>query len=129
MKVIGVLIFLILYVLGAALGQQSISAPSLTTVLPPAPNAYALTQYSGLAVNQSMGSTAVSIPIGSVTAKGMSLPISLNYNSGNGVKVNQIASRAGMNWVLNAGGVISRTVHGLADESNTWLAPLTLECC
>src|SRR5580704_6607246 len=34
--------------------------------------------------------------------------IALNYNSGNGLKVNDVASNEGQGWSLVAGGVISR---------------------
>lgn len=123
MKTINIVLGAVFFVVSTAFSQQPISAPSLTNVLPPAPNAYELTKYSGLSVNHSMGGASASIPVGWVNGKGISVPLSLNYNSGNGVKINQIASRAGMNWVLNAGGVITRTVYNLQDETSSWLAP------
>ncbi|TCD05851.1 hypothetical protein EZ449_15410 [Pedobacter frigidisoli] len=103
--------------------QQSINAPSLTAVLPPAPNAFQLTKYSGLPLSLSSGTANATIPLGEVKDGSLSVPISISYNSGNGVKVNQLASRVGVNWTLNAGGVISRTVFGKPDESTKWLTP------
>ncbi len=123
MRTINILLVAVIFFCATAFSQTPISAPSLTQVLPPAPNAYELTKYSGLPINHSMGSASVSIPVSAVNAKGFSMPVSLDYNSGSGVKINQIASRAGMNWVLNAGGVITRTVYDLQDEINSWLAP------
>lgn len=108
---------------GASGQTQSINTPSLTAVLPPAPNAFELTKYSGLPISLSSGSASASIPIGEVSHGAVSVPVGLMYNSGNGIKVNQIASRAGMGWAMNSGGVISRTVFGKPDESTHWLTP------
>jgi len=41
--------------------------------------------------------------------------VSLHYSS-SGIKVDEIASRAGMGWVLTSGGVINRSIMGVADE-------------
>lgn len=103
--------------------QPVVSNLDLTTVLPPAPNAFEITRYSGLPVSESAGSVSVSIPLGNVKAGKISVPVSLSYNSGNGVLVNQIASRTGIGWVLNAGGVITRVVHNNPDESSNWITP------
>jgi hypothetical protein len=102
---------------------QPLSNLNLTAVLPPAPNAFEITRYSGLPVSQSAGSVSATIPLGEVKAGKISVPISLSYNSGNGVLVNQVASRTGIGWVLNAGGVITRTVYNNPDESSHWITP------
>jgi hypothetical protein len=125
-KKLPLLFFAILFTFlftNTSIAQQEINAPALTQVLPPAPNAFELTKYSGLPVNMSTGSVCTSIPLGTVSSGKVSLPISLSYNSGNGVQVNQMASRTGMSWVLKAGGVITRTVHDEPDESSTFLPP------
>ena len=46
----------------------------------------------------------------------LSLAISLNYNSGNGLKVDEIASNIGQGWNLMAGGAIFRTQVGQPDD-------------
>ncbi|MCJ0743875.1 DUF5977 domain-containing protein [Pedobacter montanisoli] len=97
-------------------GQQSINAPALTAVLSPAPNAYELTKYSGLSINASTGGFQTAIPLSKLKVGTIELPISLSYNSGNGIKVNQIATRVGMSWNLEAGGAVTRTVMDKADE-------------
>jgi len=102
-------------------GQQPIDAHKLTEVLPPGPNAFELTRYAGLPVNLSSGSVSATIPLGSVQFGKSNLPISLNYNSGNGILLNQIASRVGMSWTLDAGGVITRSVSGNPDESSNYI--------
>src|ERR1041385_4464654 len=96
--------------------QNSINTPSLTSVLPPAPNAFELTRYSGLPINLSTGSVSAKIPLGDVKAGKVDVPVLLSYNSGNGVLMNQQASRTGIGWTLEAGGVITRAIHGNPDE-------------
>src|SRR3954462_4900554 len=42
--------------------------------------------------------------------------IALNYSSGNGLKVNEVASNVGQGWNLLAGGVITRIQAGEPDD-------------
>ena len=42
--------------------------------------------------------------------------VALNYNSSNGLKVNDVASNAGQGWNLLAGGMITRIQHGQPDD-------------
>lgn len=91
-------------------------------VLPPAPNAASLGKYGGINFNLSTGSMSTSIPVYTYSSRSLQLPLSISYNS-NGFKVDEIASRIGVGWALNAGGVITRTVVGGADEYNTRLKP------
>jgi len=81
----------------------------------PSPTAFELTKYGNVPVNESSGRISPGIPIYNYVAGKLSLPISLNY-SGNGVKVDQLSSWTGINWNLNAGGVITRLVRGRPDE-------------
>ena len=94
-------------------GQSNIS--KLPEKTPPSPEAFALTKYGDLPINESTGMFIYNIPIYTYTAGNLSLPISLNY-AGSGVKVNDISTWTGINWNLNAGGVITRTVHHKPDE-------------
>ncbi len=100
-----------------------LSSMAMTSVLSPAPNSFEMTRYSGLPVSLSTGSVNLSIPLGDVKAGKVGVPVSLSYSSGNGILLSQNASRTGMSWVLNAGGVITRSVYGNADESNPWITP------
>ncbi|MGK6353493.1 RHS repeat domain-containing protein [Parapedobacter sp. DT-150] len=110
-------------VLGQPATQQPMSALAQMNILPPAPNAFELTRYSGLPVTMSSGSVSASIPLGEARSGGISIPISLAYQSGNGIKLSQIASRVGMSWTLQAGGVITRSVYDSPDETATWQVP------
>jgi len=103
--------------------QQSINTPSQTEVLPPAPNAAALTRYAGLPLNFATGGAYASIAMTPVKQGDLQVDLQLSYQGGNGIKINEIASRAGMSWLLQAGGVVTRTVFGLSDEDHHWLTP------
>lgn len=105
----------------AQVGNGSFERQSVTDILPPAPNAYELTRYSGLPVNHSTGAINTTIPIGTIRNGKTAVPISLRYNSGNGITLDQFPSRTGMSWALDAGGVITRTVYGNPDETSTFL--------
>lgn len=67
-----------------------------------------------LPVNESTGKVDITIPIYTIDLDGLSIPISLSYNTG-GVKVDDVASRVGLNWTLNAGGLINKEVIGQDD--------------
>ncbi|MDO3645084.1 hypothetical protein [Mucilaginibacter sp. L3T2-6] len=75
-------------------GQNSINTPALTNVLPAAPNAFELTRYSSLPVNMATGSVSTKIPLGDLKSGKVDIPVQLAYNSGNGLQINQTASRA-----------------------------------
>ena len=83
--------------------------------VPPTPNAAALGEFGDIPVSHHTGVPNISVPIFTVTEGELSLPISLDYHS-SGVKVDEISSWVGLGWSLNAGGVITRTVQGKADE-------------
>src|SRR5580700_1992183 len=75
------------------------------------PTAAALGKYGDIPVSYNTGIPNVSIPIYTVKAGSLSLPISLSYHA-SGLKVQEQASWVGAGWSLNAGGVITRTVVG-----------------
>ncbi len=86
---------------------------------PAQPTSEGLIEYGKVPVNLYQGAADINIPIFELRGRKLSVPISLAYNSG-GVKVEQIASFCGMNWNLKAGGLITRTVRGLPDESKLY---------
>jgi hypothetical protein len=85
-------------------------------VVMPSPNAASLGKYGDIPVSYNTGIPSVGIPIHTLSEGSISLPISLGYHAG-GIKVGEPASWIGQNWSLQAGGMISRTVQGRADES------------
>lgn len=76
-------------------------------------------QYINMPVNMVSGTPQISIPIYTLQYKGMSLPITLDYDA-SGVKVGAISSSVGLNWSLNVGGTVSRIVKGAPDEGNPY---------
>jgi len=73
-------------------------------------------------VNLQTGSAVFSLPVFSWQDDKSRLnnSTSLNYNSGNGLKVNSVASNVGQGWNLQAGGVITRMQVGEPDDQPTY---------
>lgn len=118
--------FILLCLPFIAIGQGGGSNPDnfqkMTDLLPPPPNAAAIIKYGGIAINKNTGAPSITIPLYTIKGKNISVPVVLSYAS-TGVKVDEIASRAGMGWVLQAGGVVTRTVRGWADETHPRIIP------
>jgi YD repeat-containing protein len=104
------------------LHAQSDNFAKMVDFLPPAPNAAAIIKYGGLAINKNTGAPNISIPLFSLAGRKLSTTVSIGYSSA-GIKVDEIASRVGMGWALNAGGVVTRTIRGVPDELNTRVVP------
>ncbi|WP_224994344.1 hypothetical protein [Cesiribacter sp. SM1] len=83
-------------------------------VIGPSPNAAAFDKYDNVPVDYYTGVPNIAIPLHTIINKELQLPISLSYHAG-GIRVDEEASRVGLGWVLNAGGVINRVVNGIDD--------------
>ncbi|MEM9858964.1 MAG: hypothetical protein AAF843_16520 [Bacteroidota bacterium] len=83
--------------------------------IPPSPESVALAKYSEIPVSKYTGVPNISIPLYEIDGKKLNLPISLSYHA-SGIKVAEEASRVGLGWSLNAGGVVSRVARGLYDD-------------
>ncbi len=98
-------------------------AQEMPSVVPPAPEAASLGKYTDMPVNYSSGLPQISIPMFTASSRDISVPVSISYHAG-GIRVEEIASRVGLGWNLQAGGNITRTVRGIADDGlNGWLDP------
>ena len=98
-------------------GSTSISggiAPVSMPIMPSA-NASSLVRAATASPNLYTGAVNVSIPLFTLPAQGMSVPIGLVYQS-NGVKVNDRNGPLGMTWNLQGGGAVARIVRGYPDE-------------
>jgi hypothetical protein len=104
------LVLLLLPILSFA--QELDNLPFYT---PPSPNAYELGKYGQLPVGMFTGTPIVNLPLYEYKTNNLTVPISVSYFS-NGIKVDQIESKVGLGWSLNAGGVITRIVRDLPDE-------------
>ena len=93
--------------------------PSLLNrnILPPSPDAAALGKYGEVPVSLYTGVPSISIPIFTLPGRAITVPLALQYHGG-GVRPDQVAPWTGMNWTLNAGGVITRTCRGIGDYGN-----------
>ena len=102
------------------LNAQSGSSAELPKVVGPSPNVAALQRYGDIPVSPYTGVPDISIPLFQINSGNLSVPISISYHA-SGIKVSDEASRVGLGWALNAGGVISRTIIGEDDFiSNTF---------
>lgn len=79
------------------------------------PTAASLGKYGDIPVSYHTGIPDITIPVYSIKSGSLQLPVSLSYHAG-GIKVLESASWVGAGWSLNAGGVITRTVVGGADD-------------
>jgi hypothetical protein len=110
-----------LFVYATASGQYTLPAnPAGNYVTPPSPDVWQFSKYGEYPVSRETGVPNISIPIHTINAGELSVPISLSYHAA-GNKVDDIASWVGLGWTLNAGGVVSRAVKGRPDESGSGL--------
>jgi hypothetical protein len=94
---------------------QPQSPGGLPQLLPVSPTASELIKVGMANVYQSTGAAQTSVPLYQLKLEDFSMPISLSYFS-QGTKADQLCSRVGFNWSLNAGGVVTRNVMGMPDE-------------
>lgn len=85
------------------------------------PDVTAFQKYDYLPVNLYTGKVDISIPLYEVKSGDITVPITLNYNTG-GIKIDEYASSTGMNWSLSAGGSIIRIVKDLPDNKISFSA-------
>ena len=86
--------------------EYDIEFPQYT---PKSPTAYAFAKHVDYPVSHYTGIPNISIPLYEIPVGNLNIPISLSYHA-SGITAGQEATRVGLGWNLNAGGVISRTV-------------------
>ncbi|MEO1022950.1 MAG: hypothetical protein AAFW89_10445, partial [Bacteroidota bacterium] len=79
------------------------------------PETHSLGIFGEIPVSMYTGVPDITIPITTVNAGNYNLPVTLNYHPSN-VKAVSKASWVGLGWSLSAGGVITRSVKGCADD-------------
>ena len=89
----------------------------LKTIVHPSPQSAAYARYGEYPVDHSTGVPKIEIPLYTLNTGDYELPITLSYHA-SGIKVMDVSGPVGLGWVLNAGGVISRTVCGAPDGSS-----------
>lgn len=83
----------------------------------PSPTAASLGKFGDVPVSLYTGTPDITVPIFAAQGRTLELPIALKYHGG-GIKTEEIGSWVGIGWTLEAGGTITRTVHGLVDEKS-----------
>lgn len=84
--------------------------------VPASPEVASFETYGNHSVDLYTGKPNIRIPVYTHVGKEISIPISLTYDAG-GIKGNQMATKIGLGWNLNIGGVVSRQINGLADDA------------
>lgn len=82
----------------------------------PTPKVANLGQYGETPVGHFTGTPNISIPIYTIQEGDIKVPVSLNYHPAS-VRVNNQPGWVGLGWSLIAGGSITRTQRGMADET------------
>lgn len=89
----------------------------LKAIVHPSPQSAAYARYGEYPVDHSTGVPKIEIPLYTLNTGDYELPITLSYHA-SGIKVMDVSGPVGLGWVLNAGGVISRTVCGVSDNDH-----------
>ncbi|MDJ0646550.1 MAG: hypothetical protein QNJ57_11260, partial [Flavobacteriaceae bacterium] len=89
----------------------------LPEIVPPSPEVASFGKFSEVPVSHYTGLPNISVPIASYQVGEKTFPVSINYHA-RGIKVEEIASRTGIGWSLNAGGAISRQTRGQPDDGS-----------
>jgi YD repeat-containing protein len=110
-----VMLYLFLNTIEAGNNDPGSSFYKIPQFMPPSPQASLLGRYGEIPVSLTNGLVNISIPIYEIKLGKAVIPINISFHGG-GVKVGDQASSVGLGWVLNAGGVVTRSVRGLPDE-------------
>lgn len=89
------------------------------SVISPSPQSFIFEKYVNQPVSEYNGIPQISIPLGEIKLKGLTIPITLSYHA-SGVKYMQFDGDLGAGWSINIGGYrISRTINSRSDFENT----------
>lgn len=97
-------------------GQDFSGKYNKPEIIPPSPTAQIFEEYGNIPVLLYSGIPDIKIPLFVVKVGKLALPVYLSYNS-SGVRVDEMPGIVGMKWCLNYGGMISRSIYGIADDS------------
>lgn len=75
---------------------------------------YSISKVGKLPMDLFRGKANINIPIHTINIDGVTIPISLSYNTG-GIKLNEVAGTVGLGWSLNIPGTINHSVIGKDD--------------
>ena len=99
---------------GQTTDNADVTSQLLKTIVHPSPQAAAYARYGEYPVDYSTGVPRIEIPLYTLDTGDYQLPLSLSYHA-SGIKALDVSGPVGLGWVLNAGGVISRTACAIPD--------------
>lgn len=114
------ILFLSLLNLGIYAQTNAIKMPDF---VPPSPQAAQFIRYGEIPIGHTTGVPQIEVPIYTLSTGWIDIPISISYHS-SGFRVRDIPSPVGLGWVLNAGGLISRSIEVKADFEDTDTMPI-----
>lgn len=103
------LLLLLLFIGQSLRSQTNEYKLNLSPMTPQSPTVAGLARQIDIPVSRYTGIPDITIPLYTVTCGSISVPITLSYHA-SGIPASQEATRVGLGWFLNAGGVIGRTV-------------------
>lgn len=104
--------------------ELSIAQTKLPAIIPASPEVSSLLTDVTFSSSLNTGAAQTNFNLHSLKVGSFQLPINVDYST-NGVRVDDIPSRVGLGWTLNAGGYVSRVVHDEPDGSAPFLTPPT----
>ena len=113
-----IVVFFLCYYRGSAQGPNNLAFPSANNTFLGAAGLAHPGPGSTVGVDLYTGTAQLSIPLCNLSGRELSIPISLNYVGGRGIRVQDYPGCAGLGWQLSAGGSISRVVRGFPDEQS-----------
>lgn len=111
---------ILIFIFAFFLKMQSPFAQTQNNAIAPLPpNAAELFKYNSIPVTPMTGVPDISYPLYEINTGKIKVPVALSYHA-SGIKVSQRATWVGLGWSLMPGGVISRAVRGIPDESSVY---------
>ncbi|HEX8060554.1 MAG TPA: hypothetical protein VF473_06435, partial [Cyclobacteriaceae bacterium] len=95
--------------------QNRLDNVALPKLLPASPEPTAFMRAAFANTNMSTGAASAQVPLYTIKVRDFSFPISLSYST-QGLKADEPTTRTGLGWVLNAIGMVTRSVKGVPDE-------------
>jgi len=101
--------------------QDKFPHDNLSSGSTPSPNAGNSTYTKNITVDPYTGMLQAGFTLYSYknASTGLTHDITIGYNAGGGIHVDDIASNIGLGWCLNTGGIITRSINDIADEFGT----------
>lgn len=104
------------FIASCTFSQSTTPYSTLQRVIPPSPEAISINRAGFSDVNLYTGKNNYSIPLYTINQNGISFPLTLSYIGGSGLKIEEVASSAGLGWSLSSTGMVTRQIRGLADD-------------